>query len=169
MHTLGEKEPVTTHYSSGSIDLVRDAALNCKTLEGFAGVMRRYCPDRRGPIFSEVFLQLLESYDERAEDDTVSRATKREKFMALLKNQITTTASTKVIYADMDQGHSLPPLDERLISLRQFIYDKEVEEVKLEYRGRLVVYCRKTLTADLQCSRKRNYRYFLHPSYDDLS
>jgi len=167
-----EKERVVAHDYSESVHLVHlvhlvsHVALNCKTLEGFAGVMRKYCPNRHGPIFSEVFIRLLESYDE-GEGDTVGTATEKEKLMALLKNQISTTTATKVIYEDMDQCHSLPSLDEQLRSLRRFIDEKEVEQIGLQNRGRLVVYCRRTLMEDRQCRRKRNYRYFLNPFYED--
>jgi hypothetical protein len=135
-------------------------------LEGFAGVMCKYCPNRRGPIFSEVFIRLLESYDE-CEGDTAGTATKKEKLIALLKNQISTTTATKVIYEDMDQCHSLLSLDEQLRSLQRFIDEKEVEQIGLQNRGRLVIYCRRTLMEDRQCRKKRNYRFFLNPSYED--
>lgn len=136
-------------------------------MEGFAGVMRKYCPDRCGSIFSEVFIRLLESYDE-SDVDNVGRATKKEKLMALLKNQIpTTTITTNVIYGDMGQCHAIPSFDEQLRSLRRFIDEKKVEQIRLQNRGRLVVYCRKTLMEDLQCRKKRNYRYFLNPTYED--
>ncbi|CAF4769731.1 unnamed protein product, partial [Rotaria sp. Silwood2] len=139
-YILGEKERVVAHdylESVHLVPLVSHAALNYKTLEGFAGVMRKYCPGRRGPIFSEVFIQLLESYD-KGEGETVGTATKKEKLMALLKNQISTTTGTKVIYEDMDQCHSLPSLDEQLRSLLRFIDEKEVEQIALQNRGRLV-------------------------------
>jgi hypothetical protein len=169
MDILGEKQRVVAHEdleSAHLVGLVRDVALNCKTLEGFGGVMRKYCPNHRGPIFSEVFIRLLELYD-KGEDDTVGTATKKEKLMALLKNQISTTTVTEVIYEDMDQCHSLPCLDEQLRSLRRFIDEKKVEQIGLQNRGRLVVYCRRKLMEDRQCSRKRNYRFFLNPFYED--
>ncbi|CAF2121226.1 unnamed protein product [Rotaria magnacalcarata] len=164
-----EKERAVAHDYSESVHLVHlvsHVAKNCKTLEGFAGVMRKYCPSRRGPIFSEVFIRLVESYDE-GEGDTVGTVTKKEKLIALLKNQISTTTATKVIYDDMDQCHSLPSLDEQLRSLRRFIDEKKVEQIGLQNRGRLVVYCRRTLLGDRQCRRKRNYRYFLNPFHED--
>ncbi|UJR12761.1 hypothetical protein I4U23_016935 [Adineta vaga] len=161
-----EKEPVISHYSWENVRLAISAALNCKTLEGFAGIMCKYCPDRSDGLFSAIFLQLLESYDKN-EGDTDGTATKKEKLMALLKNQISTKTSTKVIYNDMDQCDSIPSFDEALRSLRQFIDEKKVEDVALQNRGRLVVYCRRTLWEDRQCRRKRNYRYFLNPFYGD--
>jgi hypothetical protein len=169
MYIVGAKEVVIAHDNSESVHLVRlvsHVALNCKTLEGFAGVMRKYCPNRRGLIFSEVFIALLNSYD-KSEGDTVDRATRKEKLVALLKNQISTTTPPEVIYQDMEQCHSLPSLDEKLSSLQRFIDEKQVEEVALQNRGRLIVSCRKTLLEDQQCRRNRNYRYFLHPSYED--
>ncbi|CAF1040699.1 unnamed protein product [Adineta steineri] len=164
-----EKVRVVAHEDMESVHLVRlvsHAALNCKTLEGFAGVMRKYCPNRRGPIFSEVFIRLVEAYDQ-GDGDTVGTATKKEKLMALLKNQISTTTATKVIYEDMDQCHSLPSVDDALKSLRRFTDEKEIEEIGLQNRGRLVVYCRRTRMEDRQCRRKRNYRFFLYPFYED--
>lgn len=167
MYILGGKERTIGYdYSWNIIPLVSKVALNCKTLEGFAGVMRKYCSDRRGPLFSKVFLELLDSYDE-GESDTVDTATKKDKLEALLKNQISTTTAAKAIYEDMDQCNSLPLLDEQLRSLRQFIDEKEVEQIGLQNRGRLVVYCRRTLMEERQNPRKRNYRYFLNPLYKD--
>ena len=127
--------------------------------------MRKHCPDRRGSVFSEVFIDLLEAYDESESESTSGRANKTQKFMALLKNQVSTTSSTKAIYEDMQQCDSLPSVDERIRALQQFIDEKEVEEIGLQNRGRLVVYCRRTLMEDRTCSRKRNYRFFLHPVY----
>lgn len=169
LYILGEKEPVAAHGYSESGYLVRNFALQCKTLEGFAGAMRKYCPDRRGSVFSEVFIDLLEAFDKSEGEKTVGRATKTEKFIALLKNQVSTATSTKAIYEDMQQCGSLPSIDERIRSLQQFIDEKEVEEIGLQNRGRLVVYCRKTLMEDRTCSRKRNYRFFLHPVHEDSS
>jgi hypothetical protein len=90
----------------------------------------------------------LKNQSNKGEGDTVGTATKKEKFTALLKNQISTTTATKVIYEGMDQCHSLPCLNEQLRSLRQFIDEKEVEQIELQNRGRLVVYCRRTLMED---------------------
>ncbi|CAF1606828.1 unnamed protein product [Adineta ricciae] len=167
MSILGEKQSTVAHNYGIDSHLVIYVALNCKTLEGFAGVMQKYCPDRRGYIFSQVFIQLLESFDKN-EDDTVDGATKKEKLMALLKNQISTTMSTKVIYKDMEECHSLPSIDEQLCKLRRFIDEKKVEELTLRNEGRLIVYCRKTLLEDRQCRRNRNYRFFLYPIYEDF-
>ncbi|CAF1483194.1 unnamed protein product, partial [Adineta steineri] len=157
--TFREKERAVAHDYSESVQLVSHTALNCKTLEGYAGIMRKYSPNRRGPIFSEVFIRLVESYDQ-GEGGIVGTATKKEKLMASLKNQISTMTATKVIYEDMDQCHSLPSLDDELKSLRRFIDEKKIEEIGLQNRGRLVVYCLRTLMEDRQCRRKRNYRFF---------
>lgn len=166
MHTLGEKQRAVIKDDSETDRLIIYVALNCKTLEGFAGIMRKYCSNRRGPIFSEVFRALIVSYDGN-DDNTVGTATKKEKLMALLKNQVSTATSTQMIYDDMDQCDSLPSMDEELRSLRRFIDEKKVEQVGLQNRGRLVVYCRRTLMQDRQSSRKRNYRYFLKPFHEN--
>lgn len=147
--------------SSENVRLVSYVALNCKTLEGFAGVMRKYCPNRRGPIFTEVFRQLLVSFD-NGDHDTVDTATKKEKLMALLVNHVSTATATKAIYEDMNQCYSLPSLDGTLRSLRQFIDYMGVDQIGLQNRGKLAVYCRGiSLMQERQSRRKRNHRYVL--------
>ncbi|UJR34744.1 hypothetical protein I4U23_027522 [Adineta vaga] len=64
LHSEGEKELVSTHDYSYNADLIIHTALNCETLERFASSIRKYCSDHRGSIFSELFIQLLEPYDQ---------------------------------------------------------------------------------------------------------
>ena len=123
--------------------------------------MRKYCSNHRGPIFTEVFRQLLVSYDD-GDDDTVDTATKEAKLMALLENNVSTATATKAIYEDMNQCYSLPSLDGPLRSLRQFIDEKKVDQIGLQNRGKLAVYCRGvSLMQERQSRRKRNHRYVL--------
>ena len=168
MYTLGGKERAVDYdYSSENVRLVSYVALNCKTREGFAGVMRKYCPNRRGPVFTAVFRQLLVSYDD-GDDDTTGTVTKEEKLMALLENQISTATATKAIYSDMNQCYSLPSLDGQLRSLRQFIDEKKVDQIALQNRGKLAVYCRGiSLMQDRQSRRKRNHRYVLKAFHEN--
>jgi hypothetical protein len=168
MYILGEKERAVDYdCSSENIRLVSHVALNSKTLEGFAGVMRKYCSKRRGPIFTEVFIQLLDSFDD-GNNDTVGTATKEEKLMALLENQISTTTATKAIYEDMGRCYSLPSLDGQLRSLRRFVDEQKVDQIALQNRGKLAVYCRGiSLMQERQSRRKRNHRYVLKAFHEN--
>jgi hypothetical protein len=162
MHILDEKQHAVDYDQSlESVRLISHVALNCKTLEGFAGVMRKYCSNRRGPIFTEIFRQLLVLYD-NVDDNIVGTATKEKKLMALLENQISTSTATKAIYNDMNRCYLLSSLGERLRSLRHFIDQMEVDQIALQNRGKLAVYCRGiSLTEERQSRRKRNHRYIL--------
>lgn len=160
----GKEHAATYDYSSENVRLVSYVALNCKTLEGFAGVMRKYCSNRRGPIFTDVFRQLLASY---GDSNPVDAATKKQKLMALLENHVSTATATKAIYEDMNQCYSLS-LDGQLKGLEQFIDGMNVDQIGLQNRGKLAVYCRGiSLTPERQSRRKRNHRYVLKAFHDN--
>ena len=61
--------------------------LTAKTLEGFGGLLRRYCPERCGPFFTELIRKLLLSPS--PDDSTsVNVVMNKEKLIALLTNQV---------------------------------------------------------------------------------
>lgn len=160
MFSLGNKDRIVDYdCSSENVRLVSYVALNCKTLEGFAGLMRKYCSHRCGPIFTEIFKQLLLSYDD---DDDTATATKDDKLMALLKNQVSTTTSTKPIYNDRKQYYCRSSFYGQLQALRGFIDENEVDQFQLKDRGPFAVYCRGiSLMPNRNSRRKRNHRYIL--------
>ncbi|CAF1334115.1 unnamed protein product, partial [Rotaria magnacalcarata] len=48
---------VTFHFTPETIRSVTYEIVNAKTLEGFGGLLRKYCPRRWGPVFSELIKQ----------------------------------------------------------------------------------------------------------------
>ncbi|CAF1103948.1 unnamed protein product, partial [Didymodactylos carnosus] len=91
----------TVNYdcSSENVRLVSYVILNCKTLEGFGGLMRKYCLQRCGPIFTEVIKQLILLDDDDDDNNTVA-VTKKDKLAALFRNQISTATVEKPLYED---------------------------------------------------------------------
>lgn len=79
---------VTFDITPEAIRVVTYKLLTTKTLEGFGGLLRKYCPKRFGPIFKEV-LQKLVTLPESDLNSTSGEAfLNREKLLVLLTNQI---------------------------------------------------------------------------------
>ena len=156
-YILGEKQHVSDYdYSSEHVSLISYVALNCKTLECFAGLMRKYCSQRCGPIFTEICKHLLESYDKG--DSITINGTKKDKLMALLTNKIATETGIKPIYHDMKC--CLPPLEERINSLRYFIQKNKSDKICLQNQGKLIVNWRSTSRMGYS-GRQRKHCYVL--------
>ncbi|CAF3984380.1 unnamed protein product [Rotaria sp. Silwood1] len=147
--------------SSESVRLVTYVALNCKTLEGFAGLMRKYCSKRRGPIFTEVFKQLLPPYKDESDNIHVG-VTKEDKLIALLSNTISTTITTKPIYHDMKQ-YDRSHFDGLIDALSWFIKQNNVYNIKYLIVRKPIVYGIGISTvSDQSGSRKKTkHRYVL--------
>ncbi|CAF1609009.1 unnamed protein product, partial [Didymodactylos carnosus] len=92
----------TVNYdcSSENVRLVSYLILNCKTLEGFGGLMRKYCLQRCGPIFTEVVKQLILLDDDDDDDNNTVAVTKTDKLAAPFRNQISTATVEKPLYKD---------------------------------------------------------------------
>ena len=96
------------------------------------------------------------------DDDDTATATKDDKLMALLKNQVSTTTSTKPIYSDRKQYYCRSSFYGQLQALRGFIDENEVDQFQLKDRGPFAVYCRGiSLMPNRNSRRKRNHRYIL--------
>ncbi|CAF0807057.1 unnamed protein product [Adineta steineri] len=152
-----DKQHVSDYdYSSENVSLISYVALNCKTIICFAGLMRKYCSQRCGPIFTQIFKQLLELYDK---DDSITiNATKKDKLIALLTNKIKTETGIKPIYHDMEC--CLPPFEGRINSLRYFIEKNKSNKICLQNHGKLVVNWRSTSLTGYG-GRQRKHCYVL--------
>ncbi|CAF5144332.1 unnamed protein product, partial [Rotaria sp. Silwood1] len=79
---------VTFNFTPETIHIVSYKMLTSKTLEGFGGLLRKYCPKRCGPLFSEVIKELLVlPQTDKTERDVIT-ATNKDKLVALLTNQV---------------------------------------------------------------------------------
>jgi len=144
-----------------NIRLASYVALNCKTLEGFAGVMRKYCPLHRGPIFTEIFKKLLSSFDNE-DDETEATVTNEDKLIALLANKIPTSTTTKKVYNNMHAHYCSSNYQQRLCDLRDYLERKNVVKIELRIFDKIVIYCRRVSPiTGRSCSRGRKLRYIL--------
>ncbi|CAF1418614.1 unnamed protein product [Rotaria sordida] len=156
----GNKEDVIDYDdSSENVRLVSYVVLRCKTLEGFAGLMRKYCSKCRGPIFTEIFKQLLLTYDNENNDTTVG-ATNKDKLVALLTNQISTQTIPKRIYENMAQHYCSPHLYGRLSDLRKFIDEKQVDQIEFHIFEKIVIYCCGTSLMPHRNSKRRRIHHY---------
>ncbi|CAF1084048.1 unnamed protein product [Adineta steineri] len=156
----GKEHVVDYDYSTENIRLVSYVALNCKTLEGFAGLMRKYCSQCRGPLFTEIFKQLLPPSDDNENDSIAGKITKKDKLIALITNQIPTTTTIKPFYNTKNyQRQSY--YDGRMDSLYEFINNNEVTEIQLHHLEKIVVYCRGRSTLPDRKSRKQRLHCYV--------
>ncbi|CAF3411667.1 unnamed protein product [Rotaria socialis] len=157
----GKDETIGFDESLENIRLVSYVALNCKTLEGFAGVMRKYCPQHRGPIFTEIFKKLLLSFDSKDNDAEVT-VTNKDKLIALLANKISTSTTTKKVYNNMPNHYCSPNFQQRLWDLRDYLERKNVAKIELRIIDKIVIYSRRVSPiTGRSCSRGRKLRYIL--------
>ncbi|CAF1216812.1 unnamed protein product, partial [Didymodactylos carnosus] len=128
----GAKER-TVNYdcSSENVHLVSYVILNCKTLEGFGGLMRKYCSQRCGPIFTEVIKQLILLDDD---DNNTVAVTKKDKLAALFRNQISTATVEKPLYEDEAmKGWRWNSEDESQIErFKRFIDTRAITDIEYE-------------------------------------
>ena len=76
---------ITRNYTPEQIRIVSYKILTAKTLEGFAGLMRRYCSKRCGSLFMEVVKNLMNSSQGTGNLNVILN---KEKLVALLTNEI---------------------------------------------------------------------------------
>jgi hypothetical protein len=79
------EEMIQLDLSQKNINIIVHVALNCKTLNGFAGIMRRYCPKRYGVIF-----------------DNIVRALEREECSDKLRALLSNRTQYSKVYLDDD-------------------------------------------------------------------
>lgn len=79
---------VTFDITPEAIRVVTYKLLTAKTLEGFAGLLRKYCPKRFGPIFKEVLQKLVTLPESDLSNTSGEAFLNREKLLVLLTNEI---------------------------------------------------------------------------------
>jgi len=124
--------------SPENVDVVVYKITTSKTLKGFGGLMRKYCPKRCGVIFDIVVKNLV----------TVGGAVlAREKIVALLTNRISNTP----LYYNLDSFCWQPLIN--MDYIRGIVGDAELNEIERTNIGKNVVRC-------YRLSNKLNYHGF---------
>lgn len=120
-----------------TIRTITYAMLNAKTLEGFGGLLRKYCPKRCNQIFTELIKNLLITCDINQNGNLLNR----EKLVALLTNQIGNT----VLYKNEIAKFCWQPLqDVDIESLENIVGKVDFERIEKDNQGKLVLHCYRT-------------------------
>lgn len=134
--SLGSRDNlVRFNLTPETIRIVIYACLNTKTLEGFSGLLRKYCPKRCGPVFSEIIKNLL-IISETNED--VNIASKKDKLTALLTNKV---GHSRLYNNEMSRYCWQPLIDVDIKLLASIVGQKELQEIEKENRGKDVLHC----------------------------
>lgn len=79
---------VTFDMTPEAIQVVTYKLLTAKTLEGFAGLLRKYCPKRFGPIFKELLQQLVTLPESDLNNPAGKAYRNRDKLLVLITNEV---------------------------------------------------------------------------------
>jgi hypothetical protein len=129
---------VTFNFTPENISSVTYKAVNAKTLEGFGGLLRKYCPKRCGPVFTEVIknLLILPQIDQANGDDKI--VSNKDKLVALLTNQVGYTR----LYNNQIGDYCWQPLaDVDINLLRKIVGRNELNKIEKENHGKPVLHC----------------------------
>lgn len=107
--------------------------VTAKTLEGFGGLLRKYCPQRCGPFFTELIRKLVDS-----SDDPVM---KKEKLVSLMTNQV---GYSQLYKNEMSRFCWQPLADVDIDQLETIVGRKEFQSIEKANRGKDVLHCYRT-------------------------
>ncbi|UJR19527.1 hypothetical protein I4U23_022657 [Adineta vaga] len=125
---------VTFDITSEAIRVVTYKLLTARTLEGFAGLLRKYCPKRFGPIFKEV-LQKLVTLPESDLSDTSGKAfLNREKLAVLMTNEI---GYSQVYTGDVGKYVWEPSVYVDVTLLHKVLGPEKLKEIRIKNTGKI--------------------------------
>ncbi len=124
---------VIFNFTPETIRSVTYKVLNAKTLEGFGGLLRKYCPKRCGPLFSEVIKNLL-----ILPETDGTPVLNKEKLIALLTNKV----GYSRLYDNEMSNYVWQPLADVDIHLLATIVGKDVlKQIERQHLGEDVLHC----------------------------
>lgn len=131
--------------------------LTAKTLEGFGGLMRKYCPSRCGRLFDVVVSGLLALPSSDSNDSKVKSVLNKEKLTALMTNEIGYSA----FYKNQIGRFCWQPLKNvDLDALSTIVGTEQFKAIETKNRGKPVVHCYRTSNKANQHGHS-NYNPFL--------
>ncbi|CAF1362928.1 unnamed protein product [Adineta steineri] len=151
------------NFTPETIRIITYKVLTAKTLEGFAGLLRKYCPKRCGPVFTESIknFMILPQTDE-------NNVLIKEKLIALLTN----TVGYSRLYDNQMSNFCWQPLADVDISLLEKIVGQdELKKIEQDNRGKKVLHCYRTINKANQHGHSNynpNMNYtFVFTGYND--
>ncbi|CAF1618039.1 unnamed protein product, partial [Adineta ricciae] len=124
---------VMFNFTPETIRIVTYKLLTAKTLEGFGGLLRKYCPKRCGPVFTELVKGLL------TVPPTVQNATlNKEKLVSLLTNKV----GYSNLYTNAISRFCWQPLaDVNIDTLAEIVGKTELRTIEKGNLGSDVLHC----------------------------
>jgi hypothetical protein len=112
--------------------------LNAKTLDGFGGLLRKYCPKRNNLVFTELIKNLLKTSDK---NNNVNNSLNRDKLVSLLTNRV----GNSLLYNNEMANFCWQPLmDVDIDILEKIVGAGEFRKIEQENLGKKVLHCYRT-------------------------
>jgi hypothetical protein len=126
---------VTFNFTPETIRIVTYKMLIAKKLEGFGGLLRKYCPKRCGPVFSELIQNLLIIPESNEDADN---SLNRDKLVALLTNQV---GNSRLYINEMSRFCWQPLVDVNIHLLAKIVGKNQLQKIEKDNYGRDVLHC----------------------------
>ncbi|UJR20468.1 hypothetical protein I4U23_023597 [Adineta vaga] len=127
---------VIFNFTPETIRIVTYKMLTAKTLEGFGGLLRKYCPKRCGPVFTDLIKNLM--IVPPSNEKTVMN---KEKLVALLTNKV---GYSRLYTNEMSKFCWQPLADVDINTLSNIIGRKEFNAIEKDNIGQDVLHCYRT-------------------------
>jgi hypothetical protein len=108
--------------------------LNSKTLQGFGGLLRKYCPKRNNQVFTELIKSLLKTSD-------INNTLNRDKLVALLTNNV---EYSQLYNNEMAKFSWQPLADVDIDTLEKIVGKDELSKIEHNNLGKEVLHCYRT-------------------------
>jgi len=112
--------------------------LNAKTLPGFGGLLRKYCPKRNNQVFTELIKGLLKTSDTNNNDNN---SLSRDKLVALLTNNV---EYSQLYNNEMANFHWQPLADVDIDTLEKIVGKDVLSKIEQDNLGKEVLHCYRT-------------------------
>ena len=109
--------------------------LNAKTLDGFGGLLRKYCPKRNNQVFTELIKNLLKATDI---NDNVNNSLNKDKLIALMTNKV---GNSLLYNNEMAKFCWQPLMDVDINMLEKIVGAEEFRKIEQENMGKTVLHC----------------------------
>ena len=116
--------------------------LNAKTLQGFGGLLRKYCPNRNNPVFTELIKNLL-----IISDNNETNSLNKDKLVALLTNQV---GYSKLYTNEMAHFCWQPIANVDIDILEKIVGKGELEKIERDNLNKPVLHCYRPLNKNNQ-------------------
>ncbi|CAF0963030.1 unnamed protein product [Brachionus calyciflorus] len=135
---------ISFNFTPEAIQIITYAMLNAKTLDGFGGLLRKYCPKRNNQVFTELIKNLMKPTDM---NENVNNSLNRDKLIALMTNRV----GNSFLYNNEMANFCWQPLtDVDINNLEKIVGPEEFRKIEKENLGKEVLHC-------YRCSYKNNH------------